>query len=181
MFRKFCIFCCLTALLTIAASMTQAAEEKLAEEPWVRMPAGARPTYMGIHGGTMPVSLLVSDDGSSLLTFVGRTGNDFIEVLHRTEFQMPSFLKRAAQNSTQDALEQGRTILQAGDKKTSMPVIYITGLGFLRSTVDDAELLPFGFSEKPVSIEGRVRMPDAATPKRKEYRLFFQPRYLIPR
>ena len=45
------------------------------------MPAGARPTYMGIHGGTMPVSLLVYGDGSSLVTFVGRTGNDFLEML----------------------------------------------------------------------------------------------------
>ncbi|MCR5813614.1 MAG: hypothetical protein K6G15_03855 [Desulfovibrio sp.] len=180
MIRKLCLLCCLAGLLSFA-NATQAAEEKLLEEPWVQMPAGARPTYMGIHGGTMPVSLLVSDDGSSLLTFVGRTGNDFLEVLHRTEFQMPSFLKKAAQNSTRDALEQGKTILHAGDKKTSMPVIYITGLGFQRSTVDEAELLPFGFSEKPVSIEGQVRMPDSATPKRKEYRLFFQPRYLIPR
>ncbi|MBR3663537.1 MAG: hypothetical protein IKN64_02660 [Desulfovibrio sp.] len=180
MFRKVCLLCCFAAFFFVSPHLSQAAEEKLAEGPWVRMPAGARPTYMGIHGGTMPVSLLVSDDGSSLLTFVGRTGNDFLEVLHRTEFQMPSFLKKAAQNSTRDALEQG-TILQAGDKKISMPVIYITGLGFLRSTVDNAELLPFGFSEKPVSIEGSVRMPDSALPKRKEYRLFFQPRHLIPR
>ena len=27
------------------------------------MPAGARSTYLGIHGGTVPVSLLVSRDG----------------------------------------------------------------------------------------------------------------------
>lgn len=171
------LFC---LLLNLLLSSAFAAEQTNQEAPWVRMPAGARPTYMGIHGGTMPVSLLVSDDGTSLLTFVGRTGNDFLEVLHRTEFQMPSFLKKAAQNSTEDALLQGK-ILQAGDKKSSMPVIYITGLGFLRSTVDHAELMPFGLSEKPVSIEGRVHLPESPRPKRTQYRLFFQPSYLTPR
>lgn len=48
---------------------------------WVRMPAGAKAAYMGIHGGTMPVSLLVAADGSSLLAFAGRTGNDFLDAL----------------------------------------------------------------------------------------------------
>ena len=147
---------------------------------WVEMPAGGKPTYMGIHGGTMPVSLLVSDDGSSLLTFVGRTGNDFVEMLHASDFQMPSFLKGKAHNSTQDAVQQGK-ILQAGNKNVSMPVIYITGLGLLRSTADDVQLLPFGLSEKPVSIEGRVPIPTTRKIPRKEYRLFFNSKYLKPR
>ena len=178
MFAKKSLLCLLALLLS--ALPVQAKEDTEATAPWVRMPAGARPTYMGIHGGTMPVSLLVSDDGTSLLTFVGRTGNDFLEVLHRTEFQMPSLLKKAAQNSTKESLTQG-VILQAGDTKDTMPVIYITGLGFLRSTLDHAELLPFGLSEKPVSIEGNVRLPQSPTPRRPRYRLFFQPSYLTPR
>ena len=155
-------------------------ESGLYQAGWTLMPAGGRPTYMGIHGGTMPVSLLVSDDGSSLLTFVGRTGNDFLEVLHKNDFILPSFLKGQAQNSTTDAISRGK-ILLAGNKNVTMPVIYLTGLGSKRSTVDDVQLLPFGLSEKPVSIEGRVRMPRSLNSPRKEYRLFFQPHYLEPR
>lgn len=169
------IFCLLLLSLFFGLEV-QADDSSL----WVLLPAGCRPTYMGIHGGTMPVSLLVSDDGSSLLTFVGRTGNDFLELLHKTDFQMPSFLKGQAQNSTSDAMQNGK-ILLAGNKNVTMPVIYITGLGLKRSQVDEVELLPFGFSEKPVSIEGQARIPASKPKTRKEYRLFFHPNHLAPR
>ncbi|MBO4369548.1 MAG: hypothetical protein J5803_05560 [Desulfovibrio sp.] len=177
MLQKICLL--LILLFAGFAPFTLAAEEPL-QSSWVRMPAGARPTYMGIHGGTMPVSLLVSDDGSSLLTFVGRTGNDFIEVLHRTEFQIPSLLKKVAQNATRDALQQS-PILHAGNKKVSMPVLYSTGFGFQHTMVNDCALLPFGFSDEPISIEGHVRIPETKKTTTKRYRLFFQPHYLTPR
>ncbi len=146
---------------------------------WVHMPAGARPTYMGIHGGTMPVSLLVSDDGTSLLSFVGRTGNDFIEVLHRSEIQMPSILKETARNATRTT--EPRAVLAAGRKGASMPVIVLSDAGYLHKTLGAEQLLPFGFSEKPLSIEGAVRFPDVLPSKKKHYRLFFQPNHLTPR
>ena len=149
------------------------------EDNWMHMPAGGRPTYMGIHGGTMPVSLLVSDDGASLLTFVGRTGNDFLELLHRTEFQLPSLLKKTIQNSTRSPLTN--TVLHAGDTNVSMPVLVLTDIGYMQKTVETADLIPFGLSQKPVAIEGQVRLPRATKPKRKQYRLFFQPHYLTPR
>ena len=175
-----CLFSLLVFLLFPVSQSS--ADEQMDEQEWAFMPAGARPTYMGIHGGTMPVSLLVSDDGSSLLTFVGRTGNDFLELLHKPYFPLPSFLKKHTQNSTEDAVNRGK-ILMAGNEKVSMPVIYITGLGMQRSTVNDVQLMPFGLSEKPVSIEGTVAMPARPTmkPKRKNYRLFFEPNYLEPR
>ena len=139
-----------------------------AADGWVIMPAGARPTYMGIHGGTMPVSLLVSDDGSSLLTFVGRTGNDFLDVLRRTAVRMPSLLLT------------GGTVLMAGSAASSMPVIYLTGEGFARAAPSPDQLQPFGLSDKPLSIEGQVVKPTHLSPA-KRYRLFFQPQYLQPR
>ena len=148
-------------------------------DPWVHMPAGARPTYMGIHGGTMPVSLLVSDDGTSLLSFVGRTGNDFIEVLHRTEIQMPSILKETARNATRTT--EPRAVLAAGREGASMPVLVLSDAGYLHKTLGAEQLLPFGFSEKPLSIEGTVRFPDVLPSKKKHYRLFFQPNHLTPR
>ncbi len=59
---------------------------------WVVMPAGAKQAYIGIHGGTVPVSLLATSEGTSLVSFVGRTGNDFLELLHREDMRMPSLL-----------------------------------------------------------------------------------------
>ena len=150
---------------------------------WVLMPAGARPTYMGIHGGTMPVSLLVSDDGQALLSFVGRTGNDFLEVLNRTDAQMPNFpnpLTNGTVEMSSAIPAPGGTVLMAGSASGSMPVIHLTGAGMQRATVRPEQLLPFGFSEKPVSIEGQISRPlFPAQPK--HYRLFFQPHYLQPR
>ena len=135
---------------------------------------------MGIHGGTMPVSLLVSGDGSSLLTFVGRTGNDFLDVLRRTDVRMPSLLNAtAARDAADGGLLSGGTVLMAGSAASSMPVIYLTGEGFARAAPSPITV-PFGLSDKPLSIEGQVAKPAHLSPA-KRYRLFFQPQYLQPR
>lgn len=138
------------------------------DEPWVEMPAGAKPAYVGIHGGTMPVSLLVSGDRASLLTFVGQTGNDFLEVMRKAWFPLPSF-----GNSTyyhRGALIAGPEGLFAGAQGASMPVV--TFSGDLRS--DLPGMKPFGLSPEPLNIEGEVSKPEkTATPRK--YRLFFLP------
>lgn len=53
------------------------------QEPdgWVQLEPGSRPAYVGIQGGTAPVSLLRATNGS-LFVFTGNTGNDFTQVLH---------------------------------------------------------------------------------------------------
>ena len=177
------IICMLCLLLAPAfPGMCAAAVDSgvKAADGWVIMPAGARPTYMGIHGGTMPVSLLVSGDGSSLLTFVGRTGNDFLDVL-RTDVRMPSLLNAtAARDAADGGLLTGGTVLMAGSAASSMPVIYLTGEGFARAAPSPDQLQPFGLSDKPLSIEGQVAKPAHLSPA-KRYRLFFQPQYLQPR
>ena len=175
--------CVSTSGQTFAAAGKDAAAPTDTASGWLLMPAGARPTYMGIHGGTMPVSLLVSDDGQALLSFVGRTGNDFLEVLNRTDAQMPNFpnpLTNGTVETSSAIPAPGGTVLMAGSASGSMPVIYLTGGGMQRSTVRPEQLLPFGFSEKPVSIEGQVSKPLFPT-QPKHYRLFFQPHYLQPR
>ena len=153
------IICMLCLLLAPAfPGMCAAAVDSgvKAADGWVIMPAGARPTYMGIHGGTMPVSLLVSGDGSSLLTFVGRTGNDFLDV-RRTDVRMPSLLNAtAARDAADGGLLTGGTVLMAGSAASSMPVIYLTGEGFARAAPSPDQLQPFGLSDKPLSIEGQV-------------------------
>ena len=93
------LFCFLLAALVPATALSTDSQGLPEQQGWVVMPAGARPAYFGIHGGTMRVSLLVYGDGSSLVTFVGRTGNDFIDVLRRAEVSMPSLLNATSQRS----------------------------------------------------------------------------------
>ncbi|MDR2055213.1 MAG: hypothetical protein LBQ10_05025, partial [Desulfovibrio sp.] len=85
-FALLCFFCALT--WPVHGPVLAAGPAVADDQGWTIMPAGARPAYMGIHGGTMPVSLLVVADGSSLLGFVGRTGNDFLDVLRSTKLPL---------------------------------------------------------------------------------------------
>ena len=145
-----------------------------APTPWVSMPAGARPAFMGIHGGTMPVSLMVSDDGSSLLTFVGRTGNDFLEILRKSDLPVPSLLNATARGMADS--KAGRALF-TGSGTDSMPVL-VLGNPFAAPAVN--ALQPFGLSDKPLSIEGEVLRPLRLSPE-KRFRLYFEPQHLQPR
>jgi hypothetical protein len=49
---------------------------------WIRLGEGTRPAYVGIHGGTAPISLLRSP-GGVLFALTGTTGNDFSRILRR--------------------------------------------------------------------------------------------------
>ncbi|MBG3877281.1 hypothetical protein FVW20_09690 [Desulfovibrio oxamicus] len=51
------------------------------DDGWIDMPGGSRPAYIGIHGGTVPVSLLATRGGSTMVAMVGETGSDFLYVL----------------------------------------------------------------------------------------------------
>lgn len=146
------------------------------DDGWVVMPAGGRPAYMGIHGGTMPVSLLVAGDGTSLFTFVGRTGNDFLEALRATDMPLPSLLNATVARSR---AVTGGAALFAGNATKSLPVIPLTGEGFAALAERPGSLQPFGLSDEPLSIEGRAVRPKALSPV-KTYRLFVLPQYLEP-
>lgn len=140
---------------------------------WVEMPAGAKPSYVGIHGGTMPVSLLVSSDGSSLLGFAGKTGNDFLEVLRHAYLPFPSFANATREkfHTFFSSTEKGR--LFAGNATASMPVINITQApGINPEWISHFQ--PFGLSDQPLSIEGNVSKPEVL-PAQKKYRIFFLP------
>lgn len=151
---------------------------KDADDEWVAMPAGARPSYMGIHGGTMPVSLLVSGDGSSLLGYVGQTGNDFLEVLRKAYLPFPSFANATREkfHSLSRSADPGR--LSAGGAAASLPV-----LSFSASPAISASWIrhfqPFGLSDEPLSIEGNVSRPEII-PLPKKYRTFFLPDKFFP-
>lgn len=149
------------------------------DEGWVTMPAGGKPAYMGIHGGTMPVSLLVSGDGSSLLSYVGLTGNDFLEALREVYLPLPSFGNATRDSATMPGINASRTELFAGNGTASMPVMSISG-DLFASKSWLGNLQPFGLSEEPLVIEGQVVKPESFSPARK-YRALFTPDYLQPR
>ena len=139
------------------------------------MPAGARSTYLGIHGGTVPVSLLVSRDGMSLVSFVGQTGNDFLELLRRADVRLPSLLTGILGSS------HGGSMLLAGRAQRSMPVLYVLGDRLAAMPQGLQGLQPFGLSDKPLSIEGNISLPPRRNPAARSYRLHIDPRYLDPR
>lgn len=157
-------------LLFWAAFMLLACQA--AAEEWTYMPSGARPAYMGIHGGTMPVSLLASDDGASLFSFVGLTGNDFMEVLKKVHMPLPSFANATRKGAP---LAQRRTGLFAGNSTASMPVFSLSGN--IMTALDD--LRPFGLSSEPLSIEGPVEKPEHF-PHARSLRLSFLPDFFQP-
>lgn len=152
----------------VASPATKAAED------WVFMPAGARSSYMGIHGGTMPVSLLVSDDGESLLTFVGRTGNDFLEALRGLRLRLPSFGNAAVATQAPAGIQTG---LFAGNATSTLPVFAISGDTLVNL---GQKLEPFGLSRERLSIEGSVVKPDSF-PHARTVRPFLLPDYFQPR
>ena len=147
---------CLCALMifSLAPRSTGADTQKTASLPpsgqgWIVMPEGARQAYFGIHGGTIPVSLLATSEGTSLVTFVGATGNDFLSLLRRAEIRMPSLL-----NGTQPGkplarlpLIPGRGCkLTAGSSTTSLPVFYLSDEMLARLAATPGMLQPVGLS-----------------------------------
>jgi hypothetical protein len=161
------------------------------------MPAGARAAYIGIHGGTVPVSLLTSRDGTHMVALVGETGNDFLRTLKvdpGTQGALPapasgaqpspdgeehaeftSLLPQASAGSAQPSFRRAvnATQLMAGTAVGAMPVIYATGHSFasLHSLYTDSLL--FGISEHSPLLEGAVKAPpktakDARTAKRRQ-------------
>jgi hypothetical protein len=153
------------------------------------MPAGARATYIGIHGGTVPVSLLTSRDGTHMVALVGQTGNDFLRTLKvnpGTQGALPStahdalpppdeedaeahlaYLHQqasAAPASFAPAMPPFRltanaTLLMAGTAVGAMPGIYATGHSFASLNQLYTDSLLFGISEHSPLLEGAVKAP----------------------
>lgn len=142
-------------------------------EGWVVMPAGARRSYMGIHGGTMPVSLLVAADGQSLLTFVGRTGNDFLQMLRETDVPLPTLLNSTI---TAEAMTKGQALLPA----TAGHLPIMAAKTHPPAGVSSGPLAHFGLSAMPLAGEGTISRPHPPTPERK-FRISFSADFLQPR
>ena len=156
-----------SSLFTAAGSTTADTPQQTAT-----VSGQSRSTYLGIHGGTVPVSLLVSRDGMSLVSFVGQTGNDFLELLRRADVRLPSLLTSILGSS------HGGSMLLAGRAQRSMPVLYVLGDRLAAMPQGLQGLQPFGLSDKPLSIEGNISLPPRRNPAARSYRLHIDPRYL---
>ena len=156
-------------LILLFASVTVFAEEKQKtgdDSEWITIPAGAKSAYMGINGGTMPISLMVQNDGSALLSFVGKTGNDFLEILRKGNFFLPSL-----GNATLNGKTSNSIALFAGNSTSTLPVYvstFSTGADLIK------QYAPFGFSSAPLSIEGMPTMPKSITGVKK------YPEFILP-
>lgn len=93
------------------------AQAQANDDGWIDMPGGSRPAYIGIHGGTVPVSLLATRGGSTLVAMVGETGSDFLYVLRGGRNQS------AANGSDQtDAASELLAAAKASDGTTASTV-----------------------------------------------------------
>ena len=182
--------CACLALCAVSWQSACAKPDKTALAPqWIYMPAGARATYIGIHGGTVPVSLLTSRDGTHMVALVGQTGNDFLRTLKAdpgtaetlpptTSGSLPvphdvedtDFVHLHRQTAGIPALPPLRlaanaTLLMAGTAVGAMPVIYATGHSFARMSQVYTDNLLFGISEHSPLLEGSVKAPRKTTKK----------------
>ncbi len=179
----FFLLLCL-ALTMHSVARSHSASFSMAEPGWVSMPAGARSAFLGIHGGTVPVSLMATPSGTSLISFVGQTGNDFLALLRKAELRLPSFLTNATSRSTSDLLGNIESLssmqLFAGSRHTSLPVISLSDETVFSLTARPGVVQPFGLSEEPLPIEGSVTVPsnEGRSPR---YHLLAEPEHLTPR
>lgn len=149
-----------------------------AGEGWQAMPAGGRPAYIGIHGGTVPVSLLTTRGGATMVALVGETGSDFLRVLRggnasskAEEVPQPHLVASAASATdarpmpakgepgpmpieTVAAPMPNATMLVASTSSGNIPVIYAAGRSFERMDIAPSEWTPFGLGDETVKNDG---------------------------
>ena len=181
-----CVFAWVCLCLALCAASWQSAQAESGRNvlapQWIYMPAGARATYIGIHGGTVPVSLLTSRDGTHMVALVGQTGNDFLRTLKvapgtggalpPAPAEVPPSLDDRGntdsahlypQTPTAPAssfrLAANATLLMAGTAVGAMPVIYVTGHSFASMNQVYTDSLLFGIAENSPLLEGVVKAP----------------------
>lgn len=164
----------LNAVGTEAASPQRVSVPGNGVDAWVTMPAGGKPAYIGIHGGTVPVSLLTARGGSAMVALVGETGSDFLRMLRgdarngSSATQDTSLLAQAPapapekQPTLPDA-GANATVLLAAMGDNNMPVIYASGRNFEQLDLIPADWKPFGLETAP---QADKELPKIVKPKK---------------
>lgn len=135
--------------------------------PWAEMPAGARKAYIGIHGGTVPVSLLAAGDGTPMIAQVGLTGSDFLNFIRsrgKSEAWSAADFMDGAETMAGHVVQppltgQNATLLLTGTSVGDVPVIYATGQSFEKMAIVPSNWAPFGLTKTPLSLEGALKLP----------------------
>jgi|GEM_PF-2812649 hypothetical protein len=138
----------------VSAPVSRKAGDKAEEktEHWVSLSASSRPAYVGIHGGTAPISLFRNENGE-LVAMTGQTGNDFSHLLSGGNSSL-----RALPQTDNEAASQKATPVEAGDSVT------ISG-DELPSPVQTSDTAPSRSTvAKPTSSAPTAATPAAATP-----------------
>lgn len=177
------ILLCLPFFYLTQGTSSEATEQKTgmqsAPKGWVSMPSGARTAFFGIHGGTVPVSLLVTSTGTSLVSFVGETGNDFLALLRKAEMRFPSFFFSKDNDQALSGQKADIRTILCRNTEFCLPVISLSDDSVFQMTATPGLLQPFGFSDSTKNIEGDVSMP-SSDPGRLRYHILVDPDYLAP-
>jgi hypothetical protein len=122
-------------------------------EGWVSLEPGSRPAYVGIQGGTAPVTLFRSPEGK-LFTYTGNTGSDFMHILRGNGSLAPA----APSTDTGERLAAGPApadIGQAGETSAAA-----------RTDGPEPTLQPFGLTTpEGVIVAAQPEEPMAEAPQ----------------
>ena len=119
-----------TILFSSAAAFAASAEPSVApkekakaEEQRVSLAPSSRPAYVGIHGGTAPISLFRNENGK-LVAITGQTGNDFSHILNGGNSSLRTLpaTNNTAQVATENAAPTPTVVVQKIAAPANTPV-----------------------------------------------------------
>lgn len=110
--------------------------QKAYGQNWVSMPAGSKSAYLGIQGGTVPLTLMRSPNGA-LIALPGRSGHDFMETLSGN----PGKIKHNDAYTPSYAIGEDNKMIAGlnADPEEKRPIYHTTGAPL-------ATWVPFGLS-----------------------------------
>lgn len=148
-------------VLSLAVAPARAvAEERGSANDWVSLPESDRSAFVGIHGGTAPVSVMGSEISPAEETVTGRTGDDFVQLLEGDDAgraaqadiggkEMALVPFGLGETQTADAISQSRLARAEPEKQANKP------RGAVRLKVDDLKML--STDQAPVSPESLLQ------------------------
>ena len=153
------MLCALGLYMALAPAQAAAEENNNGGNAWVSLPESDRSAFVGIHGGTAPVSVMGSEISPAEETVTGRTGDDFVLLLEGgandaaqadiggQEMALVPF--GLGETQTADAISQSRLARAEPEKQANKP------RGAVRLKVDDLKML--STDQAPVSPESLLQ------------------------
>lgn len=155
--------CALGLFVALAPTQAMARENKNAHSGWVSLPESERSSFVGIHGGTAPVSVMGSESNPAVETVSGRTGDDFVQVLEGTD-EAPAVAQADAGGKAADLVPFGLGETQsasAGSSRLARAEQEKTkSRAPVRLKVDDLKVL--STDDAPVSPESLLQPEELA-------------------